>query len=117
MKEKQGKMDFPYTYSVKEMGTLMSPHTIFLFGSFIQEKLKGSMLDAVSFDEEKITKVGCPFCKDGFLKLVKVEPQYSGGPRRVPSVMHHVGNRYEYVCSNPKCDGRFVGTYTWMYID
>ena len=117
MKEGQVKMDFTYTYKVEEMGTLLSPNTIFLFESFIRDKLKGNMLDIDSLGEEKTTKVGCPFCKDGLLKLVKVEPKYSGGPRRVLSVMHHVGNKYEYICSNPDCAGKFVGTYTWTHID
>jgi len=117
-KGKQKEMEFTYTYPVKEMGIEIASHTIHLFESFIREKLSGGRLDAEPvFQEERITKVGCPFCQKGFLKISKVTPQYSGGPSPVPMTMHHVGNRYEYICSNPECDAKFMGTYTWMYID
>jgi len=81
---KQGKLDFTYTYEAKDMGTLLSPHAIYLFESFIRKQLEGSRLDATPFNEEKTTKVGCPFCKNGFLILVKVEPEYKCGVYETP---------------------------------
>lgn len=118
-KDKQREMDLSYTYSVKEMGILIGEKIVHLFDSFIREKLGGSIFDAQAIFEKKdsITKVGCPFCKEGFLKLEKVEPDYSGGPHAVPMTLHHVGNKYEYSCSNSNCPARFYGTHTWMYID
>lgn len=119
-KGKQAGTEITHTYEVKEMGVLMGERAIFLFDSFIQEKLgRGSRLDVqfVSREKDKTTKVGCPFCKKGLLKLDGVVPRYSGGPGSTPMIMHHVGNRYEYSCSSAGCGARFSGTYTWMYID
>ena len=109
-------MDPGHNYPVEEMGILMGPHQIFLFESFL-----GKVLGAGHFsylpEEKTLTKVGCPFCKEGFLKIVDVKSTYSGGPGRAPAIMHHTGNEYNFQCSNPSCDGKFFGTYTWMYID
>lgn len=100
----QQGMNFTYTYAVEEMGVLVPQTcTVLLSDSFISKKLLGK-------------KVGCPFCKDGSLVTERQEPIYSGGPRP-SSVMHHVGNRYEYACSNSYCNGRFTGTTRWMWID
>lgn len=119
MEREQIAIDFKERYNVEQMGRLISPNTIYLFESFMEEKLRvsGGLLASLLSEEEKTTDVGCPFCQEGFLKLTKVKPQYSGGLSKVPTTKHHVGNEYEYVCSNPKCDGRFVGSYTWMHID
>ncbi len=104
MNDSQREMNFTYTYKVEEMGTLVPQTCTILLGySFIQEKLIGK-------------RVGCPFCNVGSLVLVNQDPIYSGGPR--PSgAMHHVGDSYEYACSNPQCEGRFTGTTRWMWID
>ena len=117
--DKQLKMEFTYTYPIKKMGTLIDPYTVSLFESFMEEKLNVGRFDVLSPSEKsKFTKVACPFCKKGFLKLLSVEPRYSGGPRPMPAALYHTANHYEFVCSNnPECKGRFIGTYTWMYID
>lgn len=113
------EMEFPQLYEIADMGTTypLTPKTIYLHPSFIRENLGGGRL-SVHFEVGKDTNVSCPFCQEGRLQLASVEPEYSGGPRAFPPpVMHHVGNRYEFKCSNPNCDGRFVGTYQWMWID
>jgi len=113
-------MEFIYIYPVEEMGNLISPETISLSESFLRDKLRVSPHDvspSYLSEEKKLTKVGCPFCKEGALKLMKIEPEYSGGMREAPAVKHRVGNRYEYGCSNPACNAEFFGTYTWRLID
>lgn len=120
--EKQTEMELPYTYPVEEMGFLpvpqSLPHLVSLSRSFLSEKLKASRFNRMPIREEKtMTKIGCPFCNNGSLKLVKVEPQYSGGMSPTPASMQHVGNGYEYVCSNDECDARFIGTFQWAWID
>jgi len=115
--EKQAEMEFSYRYSVEEMGTLVQgTKTISLFSSFIKDKLSGSLIDTEPIFREgrRIIKVECPFCKKGFLKLKEVRPHYGGGLGGSPRKMHHTGNEYEYVCSNPDCAGRFIGRYIWM---
>jgi len=108
-------------YPQAEMGYTIDaeePHKVFLHESFLEEKLKASGSNLGGFSGGTVTNVGCPFCKKGSLKLEKIQPHYAGNPRvGIPSIMHHVGNSYEFVCSNSKCDGRFSGSYTWMYID
>lgn len=120
MEEKQLEMDLEkYRYSAEKMGITIAHHTIFLFDSLIQKKLRPCSLEIFPTlsEKEKITNIGCPFCEKGFLKLSKIEPKYSGGLGRVSSTQYHVGNNYEWVCSNPECDGKFLGDHTWMYID
>ncbi len=117
-KSGQREMKFAYTYDVKEMGKLTSPNSIYLYNSFIRDKLNPGILNTEPKKEGEITNIGCPFCKNGFLKLSTVKPKYSGGLRGgVAHTLHHTGNWYEYVCSNPNCNGRFAGEYTWMWID
>ena len=118
-KAEQAEMEFPHRYSVKEMGTLIQEKTILLFGPFIGKELKGSLLDAepILQKEGEVTKVRCPFCESGYLKLKEVKTEYGGGLERVPSVKYHVGNEYEYICSNSNCDGKFIGSCTWIHID
>lgn len=119
---KQAKMEFPYTYLVEEMGSIVAPgslpHFIYLSRSFLEKKLRAFRHDRMPIREGKaITKIGCPFCNNGFLKLTKVEPKYSGGMSLIPDRMERVGNEYEYICSNDECDARFIGTYQWAWID
>jgi len=119
-KSEQIEMNFPDktdTYDVKEMGMLFYPNSIYLYNSFIRDKLNPGTLDTELRKEGEITNIGCPFCKNGFLKLITVKPRYSGGLGRVARTQHHTGNWYEYVCSNPDCSGKFSGEYTWMWID
>ena len=118
-KEKQGKMDFPYLYDVKEMGIPgYGGKEIYLFDSFLRDKLGASQLDADPiFRKKDPTQVGCPFCKTGFLKLEMVKPNYSGAPGRVPRELYHSGNSYRYICSNDNCKAIFYGNYRWLYID
>lgn len=115
----QLSMELPQLYSIEEMGTThpLTPKTIYLHPSFVGNKLGGGSLVLLE-EVGRGTNIGCPFCREGRLKLAAVTPEYSGGPRSFPpSTMHHVGNKYEYRCSNPECEGRFVGTYIWMHID
>ena len=102
------------------MGSLMGkdyPHMIYLFSSFIGQELG---MGNKFLDERKIntiTNVCCPFCDTGSLKLSRVKANYSGGANPLPPTKHHVGNSYEFRCSNEECDARFFGSYTWMHID
>lgn len=116
----QGEMNLPCTHSVGEMGILISPHTIYLHRLFLRDKLQPPIFGVgLGWHQQEITNIGCPFCREGFLKLEEVNPAYSGGPHPdpVPSSMHHIGNRCKYICSNDECDGIFVGIYQWMWID
>jgi len=118
-KEKQEKMEFPYIYERKEMGIPgYGSKEIYLFSSFLTQKLGASQLDADPiFRKKEPTKIGCPFCKTGFLKLESVEPNYSGGPGPVPRELKHSGNSYCYICSNGECKAIFYGSIRWLYID
>lgn len=115
---KQVEMELSYTYPVEQMGALISPeilpHTVHLSESFLRDKLRVSgWLDErrlLRKEPEEVTNIGCPFCRKGSLKLIMVEPVYSGGLSPTPSSMRHVANKYEYVCSTDECDGRFSGT-------
>lgn len=105
-------------YPLEEMGHLMAPDMVSLFDSFLRDKLDVSNLDAALAKYEKgDTNIGCPLCKNGTLKLVEIEPVYSGGMARVPSTKHHVANNYEYRCSNEECSTLFLGRFQWMWID
>ena len=119
----QEEMELSYTYPVEEMGNVMNqamPHMVWLSGRFLQEKLGASLFDPLPGWERKTPKVGCPFCKEasreGFLKLKSVEPTFSSGMHPL-SRKEHVGNHYDYKCSNQECDAEFTGVYQWMYID
>lgn len=122
MKYEQLEMKFPQFFKAEEMGRVFG-HTIVLFESFVREELKErGLFDNPSWlssleEKEKIRNVRCPFCEKGLLKLVKVEPIYQEGIAKIPQTKQHVGNRYEYACTNPKCDGVFKGEYQWAFID
>ena len=116
--EKQTEMELPYTYSVEKMGFVVDPqsfpHTIHLSKLFIRDELGASMFDGKpGWEKEEVTNIGCPFCKKGRLKLIKVERVYSDDLSPTRGETKHIGNDYEYVCSNDECDGRFFGTYEW----
>ena len=115
-KERQPEFTFSYLIPKKEMGwgITENPPYIFLFDNFIRKYLRTSMFDVKVMPNKK-TNVVCPFCEKGFLELVSVEPEYSGGPGRAPHVLYHVGNSYSYKCTI--CPARFHGQDTWMYID
>ena len=120
MKYEQLEMEFYQFFKAEEMGRVFG-HTIYLSEKFIREVLKekGIWKEGLEFldEKKKIRSVHCPFCKKGLLKLVKVEPIYQGGIAKIPQTKQHVGCHYEYVCTNPKCDGVFKGKYQWAYID
>ena len=116
--EEQLSMALPYRYQPGQMGSFMGSdaHALYLFESFIRDKLQmGSRLDAREIG--KVTSINCPFCETGFLKLIKVDPKYSGGASPLPATQHYVGNSYEFLCSNEECDCRFFGSCTWLHID
>lgn len=118
--EKQGKMNFSFTYKKEEMGILgYGSKEIYLFDSFLRDKLGASSLDTepIFAKKDKLTKVGCPFCNEGFLKLDSIKPNYSGGPGRTPRTLHHSGNSYRFICSNEQCRAIFYGSIKWLYID
>jgi len=117
--KEQAGMSFAYTFPIEEMGILIPPTTIQLSSKFLQDELGVMRFDAHPDWQEggKVTHVGCPFCKQGFLKLGKVEPEYRGGMDPLPQTKEHTANKYEYVCSNNECNGRFFGVYQWMWID
>lgn len=96
-------------FFIEEMGFLVAseslPHSVSLSSLFLTKHLGVTRFDNTS----STTNVGCPFCKEGRLRLINVDPTVSHG--------HHVGNGYSYDCSNGSCDGTFSGSYRWMYID
>ena len=119
MKYKQLEMEFPKSFKAEEMGRVFG-RTICLSEEFIREVLKekGIWETDLEFLEEKkkIRNVRCPFCKTGLLKLVKIEPIYEGRTKKLQA-KERVGNRYKYICTNSKCDGKFEGKYQWAHID
>ena len=120
-KERQQEMEFSYRYPVEEMGYLPVPqnlpHFVSLRPEFLREKLQAHMLFGriPVKEEDRITKVVCPFCQKGFLKLVAIKPVLDGGPGNILIEKKHVGNTYTYVCTNDRCDGRFFGEDRWMW--
>ena len=117
--DKQDKITFTYSHKPEEMGYVpmpeQLPHWIYLFPSFISEK--GLSVSRLFDGIGQLSNVTCPFCKNGVLRLAKIEPIYSGGANPHPSTLHHVGNKLEYDCSNTVCDATFSGNYRWMWID
>ncbi len=116
--DKQEKITLNYSYKSEEMGHILMlelPHWMYLFPSFISEK--GLPVSRLFDGIGQLSNVTCPFCKNGVLRLAKIEPIYSGGANPNPSTLHHVGNKLEYDCSNPVCDAIFSGDYRWMWID
>jgi hypothetical protein len=104
--------------TIEEMGIRMGDKQLFLYDSFLSKKLNlGTFVDFFNLPAQ--TNIKCPFCKDGILILTTVEPNYSGGrPSIVPyAKLHHVGNSYNFKCSDNKCKALFFGNYTWMHID
>ena len=105
-------------YPPGNMGILLIPHKmISLHESFIQEVLrKGKRLEETNpvFREEEImTQVGCPFCERGVLKLESIKEILSPESKLAP-IGTHIGNHYKYGCSNPDCEAKFIGDYTWF---
>ncbi len=106
----------PRCYTIKDMNGGKEqdrdyPCYVSLAEGFLKMKMKAMLSD---FDrrqekEGKITDIGCPLCRragrEGSLKLKSVEPVY----RSFKEKDVHIGNRYEYVCSSPDCQGRFAG--------
>ena len=112
MVEKQANQEPLNFYLEKEMGKVLGSKTMALKQSFLRDVLLPQ-----TERKDEVTKVGCPFCKEGSLKLESKKPKYSGSPRPTPTTLHHVGNDYEFSCTNLSCSGKFLGTNTWMYID
>lgn len=107
---RQIEMEFPYTYPVEEMGIKIAPNTIYLFESFMRDKLKVSIFDGSPDWKKETTNIGCPLCNKGFLKLVSAYHEHDS--MRSPPVV----TQYEYTCSNDECDGTFSGSYRWRRI-
>lgn len=145
MSEKQKEMDFPLIFTDEEWGkrklskeeldkektprefydkilqrvkdlfnlngnsSLNSNH-LYIFNQRITEHLP------VHFEGD-VSKVQCPFCNKGFLKLTKIEPRHSGGLRGKFGPQYHVGNDCAYICTEEGCDAAFSCKHTWMHVD
>jgi len=113
---KQKEFSFTFVPKREEMGAFDDERKfVFLSEKFISEKLNPQQTYQNSTPNEPPTNVICPFCREGRLKLKTVEPRYSGGPNNFVSKKDHVGNDYEYGCT--QCEASFKGSVTWMYID
>ena len=109
-----GQMEFrfPKIFKPKEMGAVAPPEIgkfISLDSSFISNEL----IKGVS--PGKNTDVCCPFCKKGYLRLIKVEPIYSSGSDPY-GPKYYVGDSYKYDCS-AGCGARFSGKVQWMLFE
>lgn len=65
----------------------------------------------------EVTKVQCPFCNQGCLKLAHIEPLHSGGLRGNFGHQHYVGNDYYYTCTEEHCGATFCYHNQWKHID
>ncbi len=99
-----------YLLKPGEMGRLGVGKSIFLSEEVLRNYLRVRPSDAEK-DIGKMTKVLCPFCEKGVLKLVSVVPEYSIS---LPQ-MYHVGNSYTYECSK-ECGGIFSGSFNNIWI-
>ena len=115
----QLKMGVSRSFPAEKMGIRLgsNPHHLFMHRGFMGKIGQLGFPGDLGRQPGDITDVECPFCKEGRLKVLSVQPVYSGGARSVPVTQQHVGNQYAFVCSNDKCDGRFFGTHQWLWID
>ncbi len=83
---------------------------VYLFESFLEKLIRsmGLNVENVSSWKNRSTEVDCPFCKKGILKLVRIVPRATGGPRQYPPEMLQLGYVYTFECS--KCRRRFIGS-------
>jgi hypothetical protein len=83
---------------------------LYIFNPEISKRLPQHIIGQVS-------KVQCPFCNEGYLKLVKIEPRHSGGLRGNFGTQEHVGNDYRYGCTDENCGATFFYSCTWCHLD
>lgn len=81
-----------------------------IYGSEIGDKLPRHLVGQVS-------EVQCLFCKNGCLKLARIEPLHSGGVIRRCGYQEHIGNICYYACTEAECGATFCYKIQWMRID
>lgn len=110
--ETQKKFQFACVPSIEQMGKLVpGKKMILLHGRFLLNRLQPKQYypDYENPDEEPFNVI-CPFCKQGNLQLKRVEPITSNLGNPPGSFRRHIGNRYEYKCTNDKvCPAVFLG--------
>jgi hypothetical protein len=118
-------------YKLEEMGRtpfFKYPYKVILYDIFLQEKIETGELTCstgIIFPKKKITRVGCPFCEIGLLRLISAVPQYRAGidpwgyfDSFLNQVFNkdffiHISDDLKYICSNQDCQGTFYGTIHW----
>ncbi len=103
----------PIKVPLKEMGMEVGNKHVYFHSHFLSDKCGASQFDATDDFFFRRQKIVCPYC-GGIIKLVGVEPHYSGGMSAVPMTMHHSSNEYTFKCD---CGANLFGTYQWMWID
>lgn len=138
---RQQEIDFPIVFSDAEWGkheTQKDDEEIDDLWERLSQSLKNQLFESTRYQHptrhlyiynreigEKLphlkvgqaSKVMCPFCKKGFLKLVAIEPQHGGGLRGRFGTQKHVGDDYYYGCVEGECRATFCYNITWEHID
>ncbi len=103
-------MSVVYATKPGRMGMVTGERSIKLSSDFLRDSLWVKLSDSEA-DIGKLTKVLCPFCEKGVLRLVNLSPDYQ---MSFPQ-MYHTGNSYVYECSE-ECGGVFTGSYSNVWI-
>lgn len=106
----------PVAYTIEEMGEVdAGGRSVRLSADFLRNHLGANWFDDILVEHgvgSQSTPCLCPFCQEGHLQLVTIDPQYRSGSRdKVPQ--NQTGNRYLYECSNTNCEASFWGIYYW----
>ncbi len=99
-------------HPVKRMGRRTGEKTISLFLGFLLESLRIKVFGHDQNQVGEISRVACPFCKKGRLRLIDIFSLYSDNKTSRPGSVYHIGNEYTYNCSND-CGAIFTGRFTW----
>lgn len=107
-------IDFSYTKEDMGKGVELSVHNdklLWLNESFIRENFNKLI------GKRKHEKIGCPFCKKGFLKLIITKPEYSDGGIPDALTLYRIGDSYTFNCSNETCGYTFFGISIHTHIN
>ncbi|MFC1678458.1 hypothetical protein ACFLZ9_01830 [Patescibacteria group bacterium] len=120
MKKEKDKKSKIKKFSIEEMGVLHgNPKLCYL--QLDPGFVRNHLAEEVIFEEKKktggdfkVSNVECPFCQNGFIRLMFSGPAFDTGiigenPFKPGDEGKLAGKSYQYECTNKKCIAKFKG--------